>query len=413
MWAARLDNRKPFFALMAALVALAWLALWFSGRPGGPFYSHHGGGLDAFGGGGAFMLLFVAGWTVMVVAMMLPTSLPLISLFRGVARQRPDRALLVALLIAGYLGVWTLFGVLVYFGGWALRLLVEQSAWLEANGWVLGAGVLLLAGIYQFTTLKYKCLEKCRSPLSFITEHWRGSRERSRSFLLGTHHGLFCVGCCWSLMLLMFLVGGAGSLGWMLVLGAVMAVEKNASWGRRIGTPLGVILLGFGLTLGSASALQSLGDTPAGIPLAPANGSGVSGNATFTDTPSGVEVRLEVRELPDPGATYLTHIHPGPCADDASGGDDHHARGHRGEDDDHAHGHHDEGDEPTGAIEHPLTPIISNSEGDGSSTTVIEGITVAELFSDGAELYVNVHAESSGSEKMPGSVVCGDLRESG
>ena len=72
----------------------------------------------------------------MVMAMMLPTSLPLISLFRAVARQRPDRASLVALLIAGYLIIWTLFGILVYFGGWILRLLVEQSAWLETNGWV-------------------------------------------------------------------------------------------------------------------------------------------------------------------------------------------------------------------------------------------------------------------------------------
>ena len=73
---------------------------------------------------------------------------------------------------------------------------------------------------------------------------------------MGAHHGLFCVGCCWSLMLLMFAVG-LGSLGWMLVLGAVMAVEKNVSWGRKISAPLGVVLLGWGLALGAAAVLAA------------------------------------------------------------------------------------------------------------------------------------------------------------
>ena len=104
MWAAPRDDRRPFFALMAALIALSWLALWLWERsPAGLFYGHHGGGLDAFPRGGAFALVFVAGWTVMVVAMMLPTSLPLIMLFRTIARGRRDRALLVTLLVAGYL----------------------------------------------------------------------------------------------------------------------------------------------------------------------------------------------------------------------------------------------------------------------------------------------------------------------
>ncbi len=400
MWAApRDDHNRIFLALMAALVAVAWLALWLSGR------SHHYGDslgflhflhdITAFDGSGAFMLVFIAGWTVMVVAMMLPTSLPLISLFRGVARQRPDRALLVA----GYLAVWILFGVLVYLGGWALRLLVERSAWLEANGWILGAGVLLLAGVYQFTPLKYKCLEKCRSPLSFITEHWRGSRERSRSFRLGAHHGLFCVGCCWSLMLLMFLVGTGGTLLWMLVLGAVIAVEKNVSWGRRIGVPLGVVLVGLGLTVGAAQAFD---DTSARVSLAPANDSHASGVVIFTDTPDGLEVKLDVEGLPRPGAMYLAHIHPGSCAEETAGG----TQGH-----DH-HGHHDEADEPAGEIEHPLTPIVPDSGDGGSSATVIQGATVAELFS-GGEFYMNVHSESSGSEELPDSVVCGDLRKLG
>ncbi|MCA1731710.1 MAG: DUF2182 domain-containing protein [Actinobacteria bacterium] len=254
MWAAPRDDRRLFTALMVALITLAWLALWIWGQsPYGRFLSHHS--LEAVRGNAALMLVFVAGWILMVVAMMLPSSLPLVALFHTLVRGRSDRTRLTVLLVAGYVVVWTLFGVLVYLGDWILHGAVEQSTWLEANVVpFIGAGTLIVAGLYQFTPLKYKCLEKCRSPLSFVTEHWRGSHERSQAFLLGAHHGLFCVGCCWSLMLLMFAIG-SGSLGWMLVLGAVMAIEKNMSWGRKISTPLGVLLLGWGLAVVAFAAL--------------------------------------------------------------------------------------------------------------------------------------------------------------
>lgn len=101
---------------------------------------------------------------------------------------------------------------------------------------------VLVAGAFQFTTLKYRCLDKCRSPLSFVIEHWRGRDNRWQAFRLGAHHGVFCVGCCWALMLLMFVVS-VGNLGWMLVLAAVMALEKNVPWGRRMSAPVGVVLV--------------------------------------------------------------------------------------------------------------------------------------------------------------------------
>jgi predicted metal-binding membrane protein len=125
---------------------------------------------------------------------------------------------------------------------------VHQIEWFEANPWAISAIIFVTAGIYQFTPLKYVCLDRCRSPLSFVTEHWQGRQEQMQSFQLGIHHGLFCLGCCWSLMLLMFAVG-AGNIGWMLALGAVMAVEKNMPWGRRISKPLGVALLGISATV--------------------------------------------------------------------------------------------------------------------------------------------------------------------
>ena len=257
MWAPY-DDRRPFLVLMAALIAMTWLALGiWSVSPYGRYLDH--GVLEELQFTISveylvFLLIFVAGWTLMTVAMMLPTSMPLVTLFRRLTRQRSDRLQLVVLLVVGYLGVWTLFGALAHIGDFFVHEVVARSAWLETNAWVIGAGTIMLAGLYQFTPLKYKCLDKCRSPLSFIAEHWRGSHERSQAFRLGVHHGLFCVGCCWSLMLLMFVVG-IGNLGWMLALGTVMAVEKNMPWGKKISTPLGMALVGWGLALVASATL--------------------------------------------------------------------------------------------------------------------------------------------------------------
>jgi predicted metal-binding membrane protein len=124
----------------------------------------------------------------------------------------------------------------------ALHVVVASNTWLSFNGWIVGVLILAIAGLFQFSRLKYRCLDKCRTPFSFVNEHWRGRSERRQSFLLGAHHGLFCVGCCWAIMLLMFVVG-TGSIGWMLAIGAVMAVEKNVAWGRWLSVSLGVSLL--------------------------------------------------------------------------------------------------------------------------------------------------------------------------
>ena len=145
-------------------------------------------------------------------------------------------------MIAGYLGVWSLFGLIAHLADLGLHALVPQSPWLTFNGWALGAAVLALAGLFQFSALKRRCLDACRTPMAFVAQHWRGRDQRRQALLLGAHHGLFCVGCCWALMLLMFVVG-TGSVGWMLALGAVMAAEKNFRWGRRLSAPLGIGLL--------------------------------------------------------------------------------------------------------------------------------------------------------------------------
>lgn len=245
-----ITHRGLFVPIMGTLIALTWLTLWiWEQSPYGRYLNHAElGEIDLQGGVGGILLLailYVTGWTLMTVAMMLPTTLPLVEIFRRLTRQRPEHMQLVALLIVGYLGIWLAFGIAAHVFDWGLHEAFERSAWLQSNAWVFGAGPLLLAGVFQFTRLKYRCLEKCRAPLSFVMQYWRGSRERMQSFLLGVHHGIFCVGCCWALMLLMFAVG-TGNVGWMLALAAVMAIEKNMPWGRKLSTPLGVALLGWG-----------------------------------------------------------------------------------------------------------------------------------------------------------------------
>ncbi|MBI3969152.1 MAG: DUF2182 domain-containing protein [Chloroflexi bacterium] len=241
------QRQRAVAALIAALVALAWLVLWVWGQsPYGRLLSHHS--LNELRGGGVLLLVFLTGWALMTVAMMLPTSLPLVLMFGAMVRRRPDRTRLVLLLLAGYLGIWLLFGLAVYVSDWALHVALAQYPWLDAHARLLGAATLVLAGLYQFTPLKYHCLDRCRSPLSFIVEHWGRRNEARQAFRLGVAHGLFCLGCCWSLMLLMFTVG-LGNLGWMLALGAVMAVEKNAAWGRQLSAPLGALLVFAGLLL--------------------------------------------------------------------------------------------------------------------------------------------------------------------
>lgn len=234
------DDARWYRLALVALIGSAWIvmALWGT-SPYAAWLGHRETGADTLSP--VFRLAaFVGGWTVMTVAMMLPGSLPLVNLFRRVVASRRDRRGLLLRLATGYLGVWAGFGLAAF----AVDIVVvhELVERLPPLATLLPSGVLLAAGAYQFTALKERCLSQCRSPLIFLAGRWRGLHPGRDAWTLGVHHGLFCVGCCWALMLLMFAVGIA-HLGWMLVLGAVMAAERAVPWGSRLTRPVGAALI--------------------------------------------------------------------------------------------------------------------------------------------------------------------------
>jgi predicted metal-binding membrane protein len=236
-------DRAILTGSLAAIAATAWLALWlWEGSPYGHFLHHDGVG----GAVGTSLVIgataFTVGWTLMIVAMMLPSSVPLVVTFSALVGRRRRPARLVALLLVGYLLVWAGFGFAAWIADRGIHAAVEALPWLAAHPQLIIATTLLAAGLWQFSPLRDRCLDECRSPLGFVLNRWRGTSERREALLMGIAHGAFCVGCCWSLMLVMFGIG-ISSLTGMLILGGVTAIEKNLPQGRRLTRPLGIALV--------------------------------------------------------------------------------------------------------------------------------------------------------------------------
>jgi predicted metal-binding membrane protein len=181
-------------------------------------------------------------WAVMMAAMMLPSAAPMILCFAALNRRR-DEAMRTFSFVAAYLSLW------IGFSGAAaaLQWLLQERGWISpmivSRSSGLSAGLLLIAGIFQFTPLKKVCLRACRSPLGFLTSDWRDGLWGAWS--MGARHGLYCLGCCWALMALLF-VGGAMNLLWIAALAALVAIEKLAWRGERAAQALGVLMIGAG-----------------------------------------------------------------------------------------------------------------------------------------------------------------------
>lgn len=192
------------------------------------------------------LALLFAMWTVMMTGMMLPSAAPTLLLYAGVVRRSPEARHGPAHVYAfagGYLLVWTGFSL----AATALQRLFSHWLWLspmmEAHSRAFGGALLVLAGLYQLTSFKRACLESCRAPVAFLTTHWR--RGVSGGFRLGWAHGLYCLGCCWALMLLLF-VGGVMNLWCIGALTVFVLLEKTMPLGAAAGRLSGGLLLALG-----------------------------------------------------------------------------------------------------------------------------------------------------------------------
>jgi predicted metal-binding membrane protein len=225
---------------VAVAIAAAWalaVAAEISGRGAA---LHHDALIEGRLPYALALVLFLVAWQAMIAAMMLPSSLPLVRLYVAAAAGQPRPRAAVAAFLGGYAVVWSVFGWLAFVGDTMVHGAVDRTPWLQHHAWLIAGGTLALAGAFQFSGLKDRCLEVCRHPGAFLLRHYE--RGLPGAFRLGRRHGLFCLGCCWALMLLMF-AAGVANLWWMAGLTALMVYEKTGAGGRRAVPMAGITLL--------------------------------------------------------------------------------------------------------------------------------------------------------------------------
>ncbi|MGH7510018.1 MAG: DUF2182 domain-containing protein [Gemmatimonadales bacterium] len=232
----------------AGLLTLAGLAWGYLARLTATMPAHAAMGM---GGAQPWSVGETAGlavmWIVMMVAMMTPSVAPVILLFAGVSRRRRAqgvRSTPVSVFTLGYLLAWAAYAVLAALAQSFLHSAALLSPAMASVSPLLGGGLLILAGVYQWLPAKGACLSQCRSPLGFFSTEWR--EGTSGALLMGFRHGSYCVGCCWALMALLFVVGVMNLL-WVVAIAALVLVEKALPSGRLLGRIIGVVLAGWGL----------------------------------------------------------------------------------------------------------------------------------------------------------------------
>ena len=192
----------------------------------------------------AAMLLM---WIIMMAAMMLPSATPMILLYVTMTRRSREQGRVLpatGIFALGYFMIWVAFGLAATSLQWALDAAALLSPEMVTTNRVAAAVILIAAGIYQWTPLKQSCLRRCRSPLDFVLTYWRDGAWGSLA--MGVRHGAFCLGCCWMLMLLLF-VGGIMNLLWIAGLAAFVLVEKTAPAGHWAAHLAGVALAAWGV----------------------------------------------------------------------------------------------------------------------------------------------------------------------
>ena len=230
-------QRNVILGLLLALVAAAWAGLVWHGHTTAEMTMTHAVG---------YARHFIADWLIMMVAMMLPTALPMILTFHKVQaanRQPRDTFLSTWVFVAAYLVVWAFSGLAAYVGMQAAEAAIVRFALPPAAVAQIGGAIIVVAGIYQLTPLKDVCLTKCREPIEFIVTSWR---DGARSALeMGLLYGAYCLGCCWLLFVILIPLG-ITNVGAMAAVTLIILAEKTLPWPRLAPytTAVGLLLYG-------------------------------------------------------------------------------------------------------------------------------------------------------------------------
>jgi predicted metal-binding membrane protein len=199
-------------------------------------------------GAADFIVTFIM-WAVMMTAMMVPSAAPMIFLFADLQRKRKAQLRPYAptgVFLLGYLAVWYGFAAVASMAQWGLHAAALLSPLMASTSPILGGALLVAAGVFQWSPLKSVCLSRCRSPLGFLMTEWREGTKGA--FVMGLRHGIFCLGCCWVLMTLLFVLGVMNLL-WIAALAGFVLIEKLAPAGQWVGRLTGVLLIGWGAWL--------------------------------------------------------------------------------------------------------------------------------------------------------------------
>jgi predicted metal-binding membrane protein len=239
-------DRIPMFVLLVLTPLVSWMWIVVMARDMyGPMTGASGWMMTAEWDAPHLLLLW-AMWAVMMTAMMLPSASPMLLLYGAIARRSAQASAegRIYAFAAGYLIVWTVFSLGATTVQRVLAELLVVSSMMEITSPAVSAALLLIAGLYQLTPIKLACLRNCQSPLGFLMSRWRNGV--SGALRMGLHHGAYCVGCCWALMLLLF-AGGVMNLAVIAALTAFVAFEKLAPFGVHGARIAGVLLIVTGL----------------------------------------------------------------------------------------------------------------------------------------------------------------------
>ena len=264
-WALKRD-RLIVIAGLAAVSLVAWAYMFYlAGKMGNMKVGMDMAlpQIDPWGMMDLLLTFFM--WTVMMVAMMVPSVSPMVLLLATMNRQRfPERSPLAptAIFMLGYLIVWTLFSLMATLAQWGLHRAALLSSTMVSTSPILGAALLIAAGLFQWTPLKSACLKHCRSPLEFLPRNWR--KGTGGSLLMGLRHGGVCTGCCWVLMALLF-VARVMNLLWVGLIAIFVLAEKIFPRGDVMGRAAGGVLVLAGLILLAGTCIGFRDE----VPLAP------------------------------------------------------------------------------------------------------------------------------------------------